>query len=449
VIGNLQFDYEKKCSEFLSTHAYKIETANREHRALAHTTRDRLINAITAKKYRLNKEKEALEISDASALLLHPNQFSINNPSSPGGSHGKRSTRQRRDADDIATEGRKRKRNGGDDDGSPAPQRRAGDANGTAPIWQTDRLAVRKVAGPIYSIDKLFTDKELAMTYNTSALQAHKYLLTHKPRIDEHGHVISSPEESDSGIGEHEEDASDSVPSAPMMERNVSHATRSARGGGGGIGGANHHLHGNFSDNRLMGIEALANFDFPGNFERLFAQDPKLPPAYPSVYARSSKLGEYNTPIALAADDANADVAIMNALKQYDALHGGPGSNFAYEHGSRRILEAASHPVHEQRYLAWVQNERPSENEVRRRLGLPAVAQPERSSGETGVHHEAFGTPSKTGRSGTPQISPAKHGAAVAMPSLGGVSMSRQSSASGAPMSRSSSRQKGRATRAG
>jgi len=102
-----------------------VETANREYRALSQTLRDRLINVIVSKKSRLNKEKEALEISDASALLLHPNQFSITNPSSPGGAHGKRATRQRREMEEMTFENKKRKRIVNDDDGSPAPQRRA------------------------------------------------------------------------------------------------------------------------------------------------------------------------------------------------------------------------------------------------------------------------------------------------------------------------------------
>ncbi len=63
-------------------HTYKIEVAKREHSALSSTLRDRLMNSIAAKKHRITKEKEAVDIADGSALLLHPNQFSLNNPSS-------------------------------------------------------------------------------------------------------------------------------------------------------------------------------------------------------------------------------------------------------------------------------------------------------------------------------------------------------------------------------
>ncbi|KAK3387038.1 Sds3-like-domain-containing protein [Podospora didyma] len=438
-----KFDYEKKTSEFLATHAYKVETANREYRALSQTLRDRLINAITTKKYRLNKEKEALEISDASAMLLHPNQFSITNPASPGGTHNKRATRLRREMEEIPSmDGKKRKRNAAnDDDGSPAPQRRALDATTTTALWQTDRLALRKTTGPVYSIDKLFTDKELAMTYNTAAVSAHKYMLTHKPKLDEHGHPLSSADSSDSGAGDHDDQDGSDVPSAPMMERNVSHATRSARGGG---------QNPNFTDDKLMGMEALANFDFPGNFERMMGADPKLPPTFPSTYVKGhTKQSDFNTPTALANDDATNDLMVMHALQQYEQLNG-IGSNFSTQNGSRTLLEAASFPVSDHRYVAFLQGERPAENEIRKRLGLPAV--PEHSNApEQSGSHEVVGTPSKIGRSGTPAQSPAKGLAGVgptSAPSLGGVALSRQNSANGAPMSRSSSR-KGRATRAG
>ncbi|KAK4150120.1 Sds3-like-domain-containing protein [Chaetomidium leptoderma] len=422
-----KFDYEKKTSEFLTTHAFKAETADREYRALSQTLRDRLINVIMSKKSRLNKEKEALEISDASALLLHPNQFSITNPASPGGTHGKRATRQRREMEDMTFENKKRKRvNNNDDDGSPVPQRRALDASGTTPLWQTDRLSSRKATGTVYSIDKLFTDKELGMTSSAATLAARKYILTHKPKLDEQGRPIKSPDGSDSGAGDNDEDGSDSVPSAPMMERNVSHATRSGRGG------ANNP---NFVDDKLMGMEMLASFDFQGNFDRMLAADPKLPPTFPSTYIKGNKM-EYNVPTTLNADDAHGDMMVMQALKQYDETHG-VGSNFSVDNGSRKLLEAASMPAQDHRFVAYLQGERPSENQVRKQLGLPIL-----SDVVEPVLSERAGTP-KPAFGGTPGPSPAKASA------LGGVSMSRQSSANGIPMSRSSSRKGGRGGRGG
>lgn len=410
------------------------------------------MNAIAAKKFRLNKEKEALEISDASALLLHPNQFSLTNPASPGGPHGKRATRLRREMDEIPglVDGKKRKRNPGEDDGSPAPQRRALDPTNTTPLWQGDRLVMRKTTGPIYSIDKLFTDKELSMTYNAAAIAAHKHILLHKPKLDENGQIVSSPGASDSGSGDTEEqDGTDSLPSAVPMERNVSHATRSARGAP------------NFTDDKLIGLEGLANFDFPHNLQKMVGADPKLPPTFPSTYVKGpTKHSDFNTPLALSAEDVTSDLTVMGALKQYDQQHG-RGANLENNNGSRSILEAVAYPARENRYVAFLRGDRLAGNEVRRRLGLPPEVPPEKPAeepapkkkGNSGTARDGVGTPSKVARSATPRQSPAK-ALAIAGPTsaplaqLGGAPMSRQSSASGAPMSRSSSR-KGRATRGG
>ena len=405
------------------------------------------MNTIAAKKFRLNKEKETLEISDASALLLHPNQFSLAHPSSPSGTHGKRATRLRREMDEIPSliDSKKRKRLPGEDDGSPVPQRRALDPANTTPLWQGDRLASRKVTGSVFSIDKLFTDKELSMTYNAAAVAAHKHILLHRPRLDEHGRIISSPTGSDSGAGDNDDqDGTDSAPSAVPMERNVSHATRSGRGAA------------NFADDKLLGLEALANFDFPHNFQRMLGADPKLPPTFPSTYVKGhTKQSDFNTPTALGQDDVNSDLMVMNVLKQYDQQHG-PGSNLESSNGSRAILETVAVPAQDNRYVAFLQGPRPAESDIRHRLGLPSGGStggpsPRKGSGPApGPTHEGGGTPSKTGRGATPMASPAKGLSVSGGPSaqLGGTSMSRQSSASGAPMSRSSSR-KGRGARAG
>jgi hypothetical protein len=335
---------------------------------------------------------------------------------------------------------KKRKRNPADDDGSPAPQRRALDPSSTTALWQGDRLANRKTTGPVYSIDKLFTDKELSMAYNAAALAAHKYILTHKPKLDENGQVVASPDGSDSGATGENED-SESVPSAPAMERNVSHATRSARGAPP-----------NFTDDKLIGLEALSSYDFPGNFEKMLGNDPKLPPIFPSTYVRGPpKISDYSQPTSLPPDEANADWMVMSVLKQYDEQHGLPGANLDNENGARSILEAVAYPARQNRYAAYLRGEngRPSENEIRQRLGMPVVVEPEKAALSSSGGIERTGTPVKgvrSGRSGTPGVSPAKGalGQGPTSAPMGGVSMSRQSSASGAAMSRSSSR-KGRA----
>jgi hypothetical protein len=125
----------------------------------------------------------------------------------------------------MFSDGKKRKRNQGEDDGSPVPMRRGLDPNSTTPLWQSEKArAAAKQNGPLYSIDKLFTDKELSLHYNTAAVAAHQYILRNR------ANGASSPDESDSGNGDDNGDADgDLAPSAPMMERQVSHATRSTQ----------------------------------------------------------------------------------------------------------------------------------------------------------------------------------------------------------------------------
>ncbi|KAI1631002.1 Sds3-like-domain-containing protein [Biscogniauxia mediterranea] len=402
-----KYEYERKMLEHHNTHAYKLEVAKREHRALASTLRDRLINSIISKKYRLSKEKEAIEISDSSALLLHPNQFSLTNPSSPGGTHGKRNTRLRREMEDLPgfSENKKRKRNAADDDGSPAPMRRGFDTSNTTPFWQSDRFgSLRKETGPVYSIDKLFTDKELSMTYNSAALAAHKHLLT---RRDANGNVLPSPEESENGNGEAAEDEDELA--APTMERQPSHATRSTRGG------QNHH---NFYDDKILGVEGLANFEIPGNLDKMAAQEPKLPPLVHSQYSKAYVKSESNTPTGLTTDDAQHDIAVMTMYKSYQNRNG-VGSNLDVNNGGRRLLEVMAAPQRKNKYATFVQGPRPSAEALSEALGVASSSLRDEPAGTTAGNL----VPGIVGQN----------------PAPGGVPMSRQSSLGGVAMSRSGS----------
>ncbi len=217
-----QFDYEKKNSELLQHPCLQDRNRepNREYRALSRDAPGRPPDQRHHEQEIPVKqgERTTRDLGPRRPCCCTPASSILNNPSSPGGAHGKRATRQRRDVEDMTFENKKRKRIN-DDDGSPAPQRRALDAAGTTPLWQTDRLASRKATGTVYSIDKLFTDKELGMASSAATLAARKYILTHKPKLDEHGRPIKSLDESEPGAGDNDEDGSDSVPSAPMMER--------------------------------------------------------------------------------------------------------------------------------------------------------------------------------------------------------------------------------------
>lgn len=396
-------EFDMKSHEHRNVYIYKTEVAKREHRALSQTLRDRLINAINSKRARLTKEKEAFEISDASALLLHPNQYSITNPASPGGTHIKRATRLRQNAEEVNgySDGRKRKRNGADDDGSPAPQRRALDPNNTTPLWQNDRLVSRKATGPIYSIDKLFTDKELAMQYNTAALAAHKYLLTSKSKTNGSG-GHGSPDDSDAGENDDgDQEGSEPIAAAPMMERVPSHATRSR-------GGANNP---NFIDEKIVGLEALTNFEIPGNLEKMAAAVPKLPPMFLATYAKSYSNKDGNSPTVLPPEEVNSDLTVMSILRQYEKIHG-VGSNFDNANGCRKVLEATAFNVREDRYAIYLDGPRNSPEELRTDLKLPLSS--------------IRGPPtpnSKAGPTTAPGASPMSR-----QSSQGGVAMARQGS---------------------
>ncbi|KAI0124462.1 Sds3-like-domain-containing protein [Hypoxylon sp. NC0597] len=413
-----KMEYERKLREYEKIHAYKIEVAKREHKTLSDTLRDRLINAITSKKYRLGKEKEALDIADSSALLLHPNQFSLTNPASPGGTHGKRNTRLRREMEELPgfSENKKRKRNAGDDEGSPAPKRGALDSSNTTPFWSSERpRGLRKETGPVYSIDKLFTDKELAMTYNAAALAAHKHLLI---RRDTNGNIIT-PDESVAGNGDAHDDEEE--PSAANMERQPSHTTRSTRGG---------HAQQNFYDEAL-GIEALANLEIPGNLDKLSGSEPKLPPLIHSQYSKAYRRDESNTPPTLNESDRDKDLAVMRLFKNYQSKHG-VGSNLDVNNGGRRLLEAMAAPVSKSKYIAYTQGRRPSTEVLSESLGIQ----------DSDMRGDGPGAESENAtNAGGVKDSPAgvQNSPAVGKDSLGGVPMSRQSSLGGVAMSRSGS----------
>ncbi|KAI1656601.1 Sds3-like-domain-containing protein [Daldinia decipiens] len=401
-----KIEYERKLREHQKTHAYKVELAKREHRTLSNTLRDRLINGITSKKYRLGKEKEALDIADGSALLLHPNQYSLTNPASPGGTHGKRNTRLRREMEELPgySDNKKRKRNAADEEGSPAPKRGALDSSNTTPFWSSERIrGLRKETGPVYSIDKLFTDKELAMTYNAAALAAHKHLLI---RRDTNGNIIT-PDESVADANDDEDE-----PSAVSMERQPSHTTRSTRGG---------HGQQNFYDDQVLGIEGLANFEIPGNLDKVAGSEPKLPPLTHSQYSKAYRRDESNTPPTLNESDRDKDLAVMKLLKTYQNKHG-VGANLDVNNGGRRLLESMAAPLHKSKYVAYMQGPRPSTDALSESLGVQ----------DSDMRGEAAGIEPENSGS-------AKDPPAVGKDSAPGIPMSRQSSLGGVVMSRSGS----------
>lgn len=323
-----------------------------------------------------------LEINDSNALLLNPNQFSLTNPGSPGGPLGKRATRLRKDAEELQlfADGKKRKRNN-DEDSSSAQSKRGLDPNSTTPLWQSEKArAAAKQNGPIYSIDKLFTDKELSLHYNTAALAAHRYILRNKANG-----TSGLPEDSDSDEGMDTE----SAPSAPAMERNASHATRSTRG----IPTQN------LVEDKILGIEGIANFELPANLDMIHAQEPpKMPPPVPQQYLKPyPRTADQNFPVSLSQDDIVSDLSVMGFFKQYDQSHK-PGAHLDAPSGLRKMLEAVAVPYHQSKYVAFTGAPRDDpEDAVPEALGMPVMSSLRDEPGSPGLAAVPMSRQSSTG----------------------------------------------------
>ena len=362
-----------------------------------------MINSVTNKKTRLSRDKETIEIGDSNAHLLHPSQFGLANPASPSGLHGKRSTRHRRDAEDLANlvEGNKRKRKAADSDESPAPTRQRLDNGSSTPLWFIEKKEMHshQVESALYSIDKLFTEKELAMTYNAAALAAHSYMQRHQPYTD---NLESPPNgKSDSsvdGVGAVDPDAddADSPPGGVGMERQFSHATRSTR---------------TVAPNYVtgLGIDMISDLNFPGSMDALTKQIPKLPPLLVSVMQKAYVKGEAaNQPAGLSFDEAAAEYDLIKSARQYNEYYG-YGRNLELENGGRKLLEAVATP---RKYDYYVKSDNMQAFQESNLRGVPGKEKDETVPGMGSFGGEAMSRgPSDIG--------------------LGGIAMSRQNTGEG------------------
>ncbi|EMD00884.1 hypothetical protein BAUCODRAFT_187484 [Baudoinia panamericana UAMH 10762] len=260
----LNNNYHNAVAELERLTQQKLHQADEEHKALSSTIRQRLITSITKKRQHLLRDKEQLDIADSNALLLHPNHFSINNPSSPGGGQNRKTRHLRHragspNAGDLAENGkRKRKVMAMDDDGneSPAPAFRPlppPDAlgGGRSPFKDARREnAYTQFEAPAYSLERIFTDKELAMATATAQQATYKHFHGPKPQETSttngtavpsyDGETLPDPtatvDGQDAGIHPTTEltgtpPPSHAPPAAPEMERQTSHQvlTRGAR----------------------------------------------------------------------------------------------------------------------------------------------------------------------------------------------------------------------------
>lgn len=209
--------------------------AREEFNQLSSTLRERLVQSISSKRIRLMREKEQLDIADTNALLLHPNQFSITNPTSPGGIHSNRKTRHTRhrvDLDDlgngIASEMNKRKRKAPEEEvGSPVRE-----TGGQTPA-ERSKVVFAQQSAPTYSMQSLFTDKELSVHANQAHVAAVHFFSTSK-RPDQGPGATTNGNNTDAEdtpeVTGHEDNG---TPAAADMMRTASHnfhVTRSTRG---------------------------------------------------------------------------------------------------------------------------------------------------------------------------------------------------------------------------
>jgi hypothetical protein len=288
----------------LLRHQYHSQLAKDEHKNLSESIRNRLIQQLSHKKNRLLKEKEQLDIGDSNALLLHPNQFNLANPASPGGAH-KRATRNtgRRggDQDDsgniAGTDRRKRKALAEDIDGqSPAPAPRA-DLTSNTFSWRESNVRnnYHQYEAPAYSIDRLFTDKELQLAMNNAAISATNFLL--KEKIRSNGQVNGDSNNDKLPEGEeivgisssnNNEVEMDDDPNAVDMERTISQSYHQTRGA---------------TKNALLDLAVAAARELPVGTA--------LPTYIPAI-AGGKANGAPVTATPLPIPDIDADLSIFN-----------------------------------------------------------------------------------------------------------------------------------------
>lgn len=242
---------------------YKMKFAQEEHKQLSSSLKDRLIQSIGHKRQRLMREKEQLDLADSTALLLHPTQFSITHPSSPGGAQANRKTRNTRhrpdDLDDVGGHAggerpsKRRRKNAAEEVEAEhaTPRMRTADLRASPP-----REAQRPPTS-IYTIDRLFTEKELNSSMQSAAVVTAQYFAhvkakaygvelhqdpTQTRHLEDMDDAAGSPGDGSAREGTSGEDTGMAAPEMDRSANASQHATRSGRNGGGGGGASGLHL---------------------------------------------------------------------------------------------------------------------------------------------------------------------------------------------------------------
>ena len=201
------------------------------------------------------RDKEQLDIADSNALLLHPNHFSINNPGSPPNGGQNRKSRHLRHRAGSPNPGdpegngkKKRKAAAMDDEGneSPAPAFKplaAPDAlgGGRSPFKDArEKNVYTQYEAPAYSLERIFTEKELAMATDTAKIATWRHF--HQPQAQQQeqgtnsngtgvpsidGELMDTTGEGEEGAIATTEGANGTPPpgqpAAAEMERSISH----------------------------------------------------------------------------------------------------------------------------------------------------------------------------------------------------------------------------------
>lgn len=235
---------------------FSIAVAKEEHKLLQQGVRERTIATVQTKKRNLEKEKGLLDVADSSALLLHPSQFTITQPASPGGAQSNRKTRHTRhrlELEHAETNGdapkRKRKAPADFDNVSPGPASRNYVDTDSPLSWDRgySSLEQQPVATPMQSVGQLFNTKELQLvTRFAIETVGQQWAKRSKPPHTGAKAVLSSGQATNGNTSDtegaqlrhdtadhhSEDDINEDTTAtlvAPMMERGGSYATRSTR----------------------------------------------------------------------------------------------------------------------------------------------------------------------------------------------------------------------------
>jgi hypothetical protein len=248
-----------------------------------------------------------LDIGDSNALLLHPNQFGITNPASPGGT-GKRYTRgtgrRGADPDDPASmvqeKSRKRQRlfeEVEDLSPAPGPSRNIDIGSGSPFRNAKSKTAWHQQEAPAYSIDRLFTEKELAMTMNNAGMAAQHFLMKQHAQSNgqtngngTNGNHAEVDETGTSGIPPtNDVDMDDDgALDAPGMERMVSQTHHATRG----------------TTRALAGLAAVASGEIPLSLGNI------VPTFIPAIIGSKANSAPVQV-TGLSASEIDQDLSIM------------------------------------------------------------------------------------------------------------------------------------------